>query len=61
METIAQSVCLLAAGSAIAALCICLVFGRIAAAQKSAIGCFVLGVIFFCVLAGLFLWMGLSW
>lgn len=54
------TVCLLVAGSAIAVMGICLLFGRIAASQKGATGCFVLAGMFFCVLAGLSLWIALG-
>jgi hypothetical protein len=52
--------CLVAVGFAIAIACACALFTRIAAAQKSAIGCFVLVGIFCCGLAILALLMGMG-
>jgi hypothetical protein len=52
--------CLVAVGFALAIVAACALFTRIAASQKGAIGCFVLVGIFFCLLAGLLLSVGLS-
>ena len=52
--------CLIAVGFALAIACICALFTRIAAAQRGAIGCFVLVGIFCCGVAMLALWIGLA-
>jgi hypothetical protein len=52
--------CLVAVGFAVAIACACALFTRIAAVQKSAIGCFVLVGIFCCGLAILSLLVGLG-
>jgi hypothetical protein len=54
-----EAACLIVAGCAIAAALISALFSRIAAAQESAIGCFVAGAIFFCLLATLLLCLAL--
>ena len=58
--TTVNVLCLIAVGFALAIACICTVLSRIAAAQKGAIGCFVLAGIFCCGLAILALWVGLA-
>jgi hypothetical protein len=52
--------CLIVIGFALAIACACALLTRIAAAQKSAIGCFVLVGIFCCGLAILSLLVGLG-
>jgi hypothetical protein len=54
-----QVLCLVAAGFAFAITCVCALFARIAASQKSAIGCFVLAGVLCCLLATLLLSIGL--
>jgi len=52
--------CLVVAIFCIAVACVLALFARIAASQVSAIGFFVLAVVFLCILAGLLLWAGFA-
>ena len=47
--------CLVAVGFILAAACVCALLAKIAAAQKGAVGCFLLACIFCCCLAVLLL------
>ena len=52
--------CLVAVGFILAAAFVCALLARITAAQKGAIGCFVLACVFCCGLALLLLFTGLG-
>lgn len=58
--TVGSLICLVLAIFCIAAAFIIAILGRIAASQKGAIGCFVLAIVLFCMIAGLWLWVGFA-
>jgi hypothetical protein len=58
--SVVNILCLVTAGFALALVCACALFSRIAASQRGAIGCYVLGGVFCCLLAMLLLWLALA-